>query len=82
MKIVIDFEENTSAFEETSMEFFESSEYGYIMKQVGKFVNQCIESRGTIKSKVDRNLKDTNGNTVGKVSVKIWLLKLELFIMV
>lgn len=71
MKVVIDFEETGSAFTETSMEFFESSEYGYIMKQVGKFVEQCVESRDNIKSKVERKLKDTNGNTIGTVSVKL-----------
>ena len=71
MKLVIEFEETGSAFAETSMEFFNSSEYGYIMKQVSKFVEQTVESRKSIKSKVERSLKDTNGNTVGTVNIKL-----------
>lgn len=70
MKINIEFLTNGSAFE--SCYEYESSELKYVMEQVERVVSQYgdCKIRGKIKDKIENNIKDSNGNTIGKVTIK------------
>lgn len=70
MKINIEFLTNGSAFESCSE--YESSELKYVMEQVERVVSQYgdCKIRGKIKEKIENNIKDSNGNTIGKVTIK------------